>query len=317
MISHAPIRGLPLICLALDRFEALSLSYNGGKDCLVLLILYLAAIYAHFTTSKTSQPFPTSIPSIYAKPPDPFPQVSEFVDSSTKEYHLDLTHISTNPGPHPAAKKAESQSSPPVDKDGQVQSKTQIQDQDTDRNSQPSLATTGSSASSVHQPSTLTPAEVLAERRSSTSATLPPNDAQVGHRIVTFRDAFALYLQANPQVLAIFVGTRRTDPHGRHLTHFDMTDGKWPRFMRIHPVIDWHLSEIWAFLRSPYLADRRRGQEVLEYCQMYDEGYTSLGGVNDTLRNPKLRVVDPETGKESWRPAYCLGEDGEERLGRE
>ena len=49
---------------------------------------------------------------------------------------------------------------------------------------------------------------------------------------------------------------------------------------------------------------------------MYDEGYTSLGGVGDTLRNPKLRYVDAE-GREGYRPAYVLTEDGEERLGRE
>ena len=56
---------------------------------------------------------------------------------------------------------------------------------------------------------------------------------------------------------------------------------------------------------------------ILEYCSMYDEGYTSLGGVGDTVRNPKLRHVDPQTGWESYRPAYELTEDDEERLGRE
>lgn len=87
--------------------------------------------------------------------------------------------------------------------------------------------------------------------------------------------------------------------------------------MRIHPVIDWHLSEIWTFLRSPYLADPKdTTKKTLDYCAMYDEGYTSLGGVGDTLRNPKLRVVDEE-GRVRYRPAYALTEDGEERLGRE
>ena len=49
-------------------------------------------------------------------------------------------------------------------------------------------------------------------------------------------------------VRAIFVGTRRTDPHGERLTHFDRTDVDrgWPDFMRVHPVIDWHYVEIWA-----------------------------------------------------------------------
>lgn len=49
-----------------------------------------------------------------------------------------------------------------------------------------------------------------------------------------------VYLAEHPDIKAIFVGTRRTDPHGEKLTHFDPTDGGWPDFMRVHPVIDWH-----------------------------------------------------------------------------
>lgn len=58
--------------------------------------------------------------------------------------------------------------------------------------------------------------------------------------------AFTEYLQDFPKVKAIFVGTRRTDPHGAQLTHFDPTDHGWPNFMRIHPVIDWHYVDIWT-----------------------------------------------------------------------
>ncbi|ETI20801.1 hypothetical protein G647_07143 [Cladophialophora carrionii CBS 160.54] len=267
-------------------FPALSLSYNGGKDCLVLLILYLAVLHTHFSKPpKNGAPrndFPTSIPSIYAKPPDPFPAVSEFVEYSSKLYHLDLTHISTNPGPR---KKERSHSNPPL------------------------------SSSPISTSSTTLPAS---------SPAAPPSDRP----IVSFRDAFALYLSSHPQVKAIFVGTRRTDPHGSHLTHFDLTDHNWPEFMRIHPVIDWHLSEIWCFLRSPYLTDVGAGAGVcapgdlqarsvpLKYCQMYDEGYTSLGGVNDTVRNPKLRYIDSD-GRERYKPAYEMTWDEGERLGRE
>lgn len=231
-----------------DRFGALSLSYNGGKDCLVLLILYLATLHA-FHKKHDRHDFPKSIPSIYAKPPDPFPAVTAFVNTSSEEYHLDLVHISTNPA------KAKSHTSPPAYTDSDENSK-----------------------------------------------------------IVTFRDAFALYLSSHPQVKAIFVGTRRTDPHGAQLKHFQVTDGNWPAFMRIHPVIDWHLSEVWTFLRSPHLAPA--GKETLEYCTMYDEGYTSLGGVEDTLRNPKLRCIN-DSGEEYFKPAYQLTQDDEERLGRE
>lgn len=137
------------------------------------------------------------------------------------------------------------------------------------------------------------------------------------------REAFAAYLRDTPQVRAIFVGTRRTDPHGGKLTHFDMTDSGWPEFMRIHPVIDWHYAEIWGFIKNL----------GVEYCELYDMGYTSLGGTDDTHPNPALAVraggQDKGEGEEEevegggqgkavlYRPAYELVEDEEERLGRD
>ncbi len=60
------------------------------------------------------------------------------------------------------------------------------------------------------------------------------------------KGAFAQYLKDKTSVKAIFVGTRRTDPHGQLLTHFDVTDQGWPSFMRVHPMIDWQYVEIWA-----------------------------------------------------------------------
>ena len=116
------------------------------------------------------------------------------------------------------------------------------------------------------------------------------------------KNAFADYLLVKPEVKAIFVGTRRTDPHGGKLTHFDLTDGGWPPFMRIHPVIDWHYTEIWEFIRHL----------EIPYCELYDMGYTSLGGTTDTNPNPALRI-----GEGRYKPAYELVEDDEERLGRD
>ena len=63
---------------------------------------------------------------------------------------------------------------------------------------------------------------------------------------VSMRDAFADYLATRREVRAVLVGTRRTDPHGGALGAFDLTDGGWPAFMRVHPVIEWHYREIWA-----------------------------------------------------------------------
>ncbi|KAK2763339.1 hypothetical protein FQN54_009975 [Arachnomyces sp. PD_36] len=247
------------------KLSELSLSYNGGKDCLVMLILFLSSLHqpaepatysptstSTSTTTTTStpsqptstspEPHPTTIPAIYALPPHPFPSVESFVLSSSLYYHLSLTRYTTSP------------------------------------------------------PTT------------------------------TLRSAFTSYLHLHPHIRAIFVGTRRTDPHGGSLTHFDRTDHGWPDFMRIHPVIDWHYVEIWAFIR--HLG--------IEYCSLYDEGYTSLGGTNDTHPNPKLmrkmaagaeagasacdgNSNGPSSGESNgaYRPAYELMDDDEERLGRD
>jgi FAD synthetase len=128
----------------------LSLSYNGGKDCLVLLILYLAALHAH-------PKLPSTIQSVYIVSAHPFPEVETFVSSSSSVCSLSLSRYATS-----------------------------------------------------------------------------------------MKTAFGDYLSDFPSVKAIFVGTRRTDPHGAALTHFDRTDHGWPDFMRVHPVIDWHYIDIWT-----------------------------------------------------------------------
>ncbi|KAL1856523.1 3'-phosphoadenosine 5'-phosphosulfate sulfotransferase [Diaporthe australafricana] len=240
---------------ALERYsiEELSLSYNGGKDCLVLLVLILACLPRHFESpnaadplqshafpppppatngltsqiptntpavqtpvrSPTPHPFPSTLQSVYIVAPDPFAEVDAFVERSAAAYHLDLCRYA-----------------------------------------------------------------------------LP------------MRAALAAHLRDRPRLRAVFVGTRRTDPHGAALTHFDPTDGDWPAFVRVHPVIDWHYAEIWAFLRHL----------DIPYISLYDQGYTSLGGTKDTHPNPLLKK--PTEG-EGFRPAYELVDDDEERLGRD
>ncbi|OJJ88264.1 FAD synthase [Aspergillus glaucus CBS 516.65] len=220
-VQHQTRTSLDVFATALSQYPLaqLSLSYNGGKDCLVLLVLFLASLHPHPPPEEGGL---VSIPAIYALPPDPFPDVEGFVKSSAREYHLSIIKYTTDP------------------------------------------------------PRT------------------------------TLRSSFEDYLALNPAVKAIFVGTRRTDPHGAKLTHFDRTDRGWPDFVRIHPVIDWHYAEIWSFIR--HLG--------FEYCSLYDQGYTSLGGTTDTYPNPILCVDSSEEGDKRFRPAYELTEDLEERLGR-
>ena len=60
----------------------------------------------------------------------------------------------------------------------------------------------------------------------------------------------------------------------------------------------------------------------IPYCDLYDQGYTSLGGTLDTHPNPALEItengsVKGERHDKRFRPAYELEEDEEERLGRD
>ncbi|KAF1839418.1 adenine nucleotide alpha hydrolases-like protein [Decorospora gaudefroyi] len=213
------------------RLPELSLSYNGGKDCLVLLILYLCALHKKGLAQipNPSSNIETAVQCVYIQDAHPFPEVEEFVVRSSKIYSLALLEYAK-----------------------------------------------------------------------------------------PMKAAFADYLKDTPLVKAILVGTRRTDPHGEHLKHFDPTDSGWPAFVRIHPVIDWHYVDIWTFIRFLNIP----------YCSLYDLGYTSLGGTTDTHPNPKLvRQPSPPhapqtcdtngTLKSKFRPAYELVDDYEERLGRD
>lgn len=247
-----------------DSYHELSLSYNGGKDCLVLLILYLAAVgqhiwqirllgeldgsnetfvtnscHGHEVTTKhgirkiAGPPPPESLASVYIAAPSAFPQLTGFVETSASKYHLQLASYATKPQ--------------------------------------------------------------------------PPN-------ALSFRQAFVHYLQDRPQTKAILVGTRRTDPNGANLGFFDRTDGKWREegadFMRVHPVIEWEYDDVWRFLRLVKEVSPEFG-----WCELYDRGYTSLGGKDDTRPNPQLR--EEGSGKGAWyRPAWELQDGTAERAGR-
>lgn len=88
--------------------------------------------------------------------------------------------------------------------------------------------------------------------------------------------------QLRPDLSSILMGTRRTDgSYFKNMKPFEPTDGDWPRFMRVNPILDWEFSEIWYFIRLL----------SLPYCSLYDQGYTSLDSKDNTIPNSALLIA--------------------------
>ncbi|KAJ7672551.1 hypothetical protein DFH06DRAFT_1176690 [Mycena polygramma] len=100
--SLAPLvkEALTVIDEALDTYgqERVSISFNGGKDCTVLLHLYAGALARRLPPSEPVKP----IPAVYIAVPSPFATLETFIDESAKRYNLDLFHC------RPASERVES-----------------------------------------------------------------------------------------------------------------------------------------------------------------------------------------------------------------
>ncbi|KAJ3929429.1 MAG: adenine nucleotide alpha hydrolases-like protein [Lentinula lateritia] len=85
----------PLIKEALDVIDEgldacgedrVSISFNGGKDCTVLLHLFAGALGKRRSASEYTSP----IPAIYIAVPSSFPVLEDFIEDAVKDYNLDL-----------------------------------------------------------------------------------------------------------------------------------------------------------------------------------------------------------------------------------
>ncbi|VDB85145.1 unnamed protein product [Peniophora sp. CBMAI 1063] len=213
---------------ALDTYgpEKVALSFNGGKDCTVLLHLFCAVL------RRKCPNFNGTVSALYIPVPSPFRELEAFIDASAERYKLDIFHCA---------------------------------------------------------PPSSDPVETVAVK-----ATVNGHVEKKAKGGEGMRQALARYKDKFPHVQAILIGTRRTDPNGGKLTFVDPTDADWPRFDRVHPIINWDYGDVWRFLRHLNVP----------YCCLYDEGYTSLGSTYNTFRNPALLVksTTPEMSQNGNTP---------------
>eukprot|EP01135_Chromosphaera_perkinsii_P003275 Nk52_evm50s239 gene=Nk52_evmTU50s239 len=223
--------------LEMFAFDEFSMSFNGGKDCTVLLHLFYCVVRKfikegklRLNTPRSSplpagemavvDPMPVKIHAVYIKSDNAFKEVNEFVEECVKRYNLDMVHIHG-----------------------------------------------------------------------------------------TVHDGLITLKKEHPEIKAVSVGTRHTDPFCADLKPFHKTDPSWPEFMRVHPILDWSYGDVWRYLRDL----------EIPYCSLYDEGYTSLGDVHNSLPNPSLRVTEEDRKmgfKGEYKQAYHLVDESKEREGR-
>ncbi|KAI9575161.1 FAD synthase-like [Glossina fuscipes] len=124
----------------------------------------------------------------------------------------------------------------------------------------------------------------------------------------TIKQALERMCRERPLIKAVFMGSRRTDPHCEHLKTMQPTDPGWPALMRINPILDWTCRDIWQYI---YVYD-------VAYCILYEKGFTSIGNKKNTKPNPYLQVAESTTGRVlNYRHAHdLLDNDNLERAGR-
>ncbi|KAF8395267.1 hypothetical protein HHK36_019209 [Tetracentron sinense] len=143
------------------------------------------------------------------------------------------------------------------------------------------------------------------EINSFTYETATTYDLQMDIIRLDFKSGLEALLREKP-IKAIFLGTRIGDPNAVGQEQFSPSSPGWPPFMRVNPILDWSYRDVWAFLLTC----------KVQYCNLYDQGYTSIGSIYDTVPNALLCIGDSSSCKEKFKPAYLLPDGRLERAGR-
>lgn len=72
--------------------------------------------------------------------------------------------------------------------------------------------------------------------------------------------SFVEGLKEYPRLQAVIMGTRRTDPSGKKLDRIAITDNGYPPLLRVLPILDWSVEQVWSFIRN----------FDIPYCELYN-----------------------------------------------
>lgn len=115
-----------------------------------------------------------------------------------------------------------------------------------------------------------------------------------------YKACFFKLLDNYPEISHVLMGVRRTDPFCENAKFYEPTTDGWPKCIRVNPIINWTYEEVWKFTRAL----------ELPFCQLYAQGYTSIGSIETTKPNPELLDGD------KYLPAWELKDESLERKGR-
>ena len=133
--------------------------------------------------------------------------------------------------------------------------------------------------------------------------------------------------------LAFVLGTRTGDPNAHGQGSWEPSSASYmPPFLRVNPLLHtgWDYGTVWDFLLHPVPNDHDDYKDEpkqepppppthLPICRLYQQGYTSLGTIHDTLPNPALlKSSEPNDNNNdhSYWPAWNLTDYSLERAGR-
>ena len=105
----------------------------------------------------------------------------------------------------------------------------------------------------------------------------------------SFKDGMIKVVESG--IKAVLMGLRRGDPYSDDALIFHNSSVGWPNFTRVNAILHITYDVVWDFLLGA----------KLPYCKLYDEGYTSLGNIDDTIKNDALQSNDG-----TYLPAYKL-----------